>query len=153
MCLQYESIERYTNFLALIFYSEEIFCSNFQIRILKHVNFDGENFITCTTSNDEISSFFQNFRFFKKAFFSTWETENSVLEISWFHKYPFVKLTSFENKLLWHFISLIILTIVSLLRTLHHFKINWKMVQLACFLVLFFNPKSDVLKMSLSRWD
>ena len=32
-------------FLALIFYFEEIFYLNFQVRILKHVNIDGKNFI------------------------------------------------------------------------------------------------------------
>ena len=66
-------------FLALIFYYEEIFCLNFQIRILRHLKFHGKNFITCTTSIDEISSFFQNFQLLKMAFFSSWETENLVL--------------------------------------------------------------------------
>ena len=60
-------------FLALIFYSEEIFCWNFQVKILRRVNFVGENFITYTILNDEISSFFQNFQFLKMTFFLSWE--------------------------------------------------------------------------------
>ena len=67
-------------FLALISYSEEIFCWNFQIRILRRFKFDVENFITSPRSNDEISSFFRNFQLLKKdRFFSSWEkTQNQT---------------------------------------------------------------------------